>query len=169
MMLAFTGIFIVVERKTIDLHENWRQETNKQIADVVKTEIEIAYGVEDGYKRQFFLPDYVNGYDYNATIKEGSELLITYRYKNYISFFSANITGNITKGYNEISKINNTIYMNCEEEPFLIRDYPYICSNVEAKAIIEGDAQLYCNDLWLDKFPCKLCCKYWTDICSDLC
>ena len=68
--------------------------------------------MNDGYTRFFSVPQTVNGVDYTVTILDNRELVVNYLEKEHIKFLPPNVTGNITKGNNKISKKNGVVFIN---------------------------------------------------------
>jgi len=118
MMMAFVAVFTVVQTKTLDMRNEQTQRQIIGLANVIKSEVEMSYTVLDGYQRTFFLQDFVNGEPYDIQLVDNSEIEITYRDKKYYAFLIANISGNFTKGDNVISKVDNRLFLNCENEEF---------------------------------------------------
>jgi hypothetical protein len=90
-----------------------RQRENDAIKDLalrMQREAFIASYVEDGYYRQFHIPDEVSGYNFSVVTSNKSISVIS---KN--SFYLVNIpfiTGNMTNGTNTINRTNGVIYVN---------------------------------------------------------
>lgn len=68
--------------------------------------------MNDGYIKLFLMPVNVNGADYNITLIDNRELVVEYLGYEYIKFLPDNIKGNITRGYNVISKEDGIVYIN---------------------------------------------------------
>ncbi len=111
MILAFTVVFIVVQQKAGEIQSSLTGSQAEEIANILKNEVEMAYTATDGYLKEFWIPDYINGEAYTVDIKDQSELIIEYKDQTYLSFLATNVTGNIhsDKGYHLISKNNGII------------------------------------------------------------
>ena len=103
-----------------------REEGNKNmardIAEFAYTEIDTARLVNNGYVRNFTMPQAVNGKDYSISLVDNRELIIVYLEYEYVKFLPSNITGNISKGNNIISKENGVILI--KPMPIYINDDP---------------------------------------------
>lgn len=82
----------------------------KDVALKIQKELLISAAVEDGYVRQFELPDNVDSISYSLTIQNST---ITVESKNSYYFVSIpKVIGNISKGANIINKTGGVIYIN---------------------------------------------------------
>ncbi len=161
-MLAFTSIFIVIQKTSIDFHHTITEQTASQVTNVITTEVELAKDVRDGYRRTFFLPEFINGYEYTMQLYDKLELEIDFRDKKHFAFFTEEVDGFIQKSYNEIAKVDNFLYLNCGNEPFDARDTA-VCSTAESTGVNGCQNYLGISD-------CQACCNYWTvSECTDLC
>ena len=112
MLLAVVGFFAVTSSKVLEAKEEGNRKIAEDIADFAYHEIEIAKSVNDGYTRNFYMPETVNGVDYSINITDNRELIVNYLGHEHIRFLPSNATGNITKGNNKISKYNGVIFIN---------------------------------------------------------
>ena len=94
------------------------------IADVITSEISMANSVENGYNRIFRLPETLNSINYNLTIlydeeSDHKELVITFvnNSENYehVEVLPKNVAGNLVKGENNLTKLNDAICINLPE------------------------------------------------------
>jgi hypothetical protein len=113
ILLAFMimVVFSVVTRgRMIDLREEEEYVALKDVVHAVQSEISIATGVEDGYLREFSIPESLGGVDYTIQISGG---YIIAESKNHEYILSVpNVEGNITKGVNQVTKEGGTVYLN---------------------------------------------------------
>lgn len=117
MLLVILGFFAVTSSNILNAGEEGNKKISQDIADFAYKEIEIAKSVNDGYIRVFVLPEKVNGIDYRINITDDRELIVNYLDNEYIKFLPPNISGNISKGFNEIRKINGIIYLSPFKPP----------------------------------------------------
>lgn len=85
-------------------------EAVKDVALKIQKEILIAAAVEDGYVRQFELPDKIDGADYSLTIQNS-----TIAVESENSYYFApipKVIGNASKGANVINKTGGVVYIN---------------------------------------------------------
>ena len=112
MLLVIVGFFGVTSSKVLEAREDINRRIAEDIADFAYREIEIATAVNDGYKKSFSMPQNVNGVNYSINIVDNIELTVIYLDYEHVRFLPANVTGNITKGLNTISRNNSIIYIN---------------------------------------------------------
>jgi len=112
MLLVIVGFFAVTSSKVLESKEEANRQISQDIAEFAYKEIEIAKSVNDGYTRTFVMPQTVNGVNYNITIIDNRELIVNYLEHEYVKFLPSNVTGDITKGSNKISKSNGIVYIN---------------------------------------------------------
>lgn len=85
-------------------------EAVRDVALKIQKELLIAAAVEDGYVRQFELPDKVDSINYSLTIQNST---IAVESKNSYYFVSIpQVVGNISKGANVINKTGGVVYIN---------------------------------------------------------
>lgn len=111
MILAFTVVFVVVQQKASEIQNNITGNQAEEISNIMKNEVEMAHLATNGYKREFWIPDYINGEPYTLKINDYSEMVINYKDQTYVLFLVTNITGGIAgqKGYHIIEKNGGNI------------------------------------------------------------
>lgn len=82
----------------------------KDVALKIQNEISITSYIEDGYSRQFELPEKINSIDYNISIVNNTLIVYTNTTKYFIGIL--NITGYLNKGTNTIIKTDGKIKLN---------------------------------------------------------
>jgi hypothetical protein len=82
MFLFFVGFAAVAGTKIIDFQEILKTRQVQDIMEVVKTEIQLAVTSMDGYKRNFYLPESIEGRNYTMGIIDDS-LVLLYDGKRY--------------------------------------------------------------------------------------
>ena len=112
MLLAILGFFAVTSSRLLEAKEDGNRKIAEDIADFAYKEIDIAKSVSDGYARIFAMPLTVNGINYSISIIDNRELAVDYLGNEHIKFLPLNVTGNLLKGSNRISKSNGVIRMN---------------------------------------------------------
>lgn len=111
MLLVVLGFFAVTSSKLLEAKEEGNRQIAEDIAEFAYREIEIAKSVNDGYVRVFLMPQTVNGVDYSIKIIGNREIVVNYLNKEHVKFLPSNVTGSISKGLNEIKKINSVVYL----------------------------------------------------------
>jgi uncharacterized protein (UPF0333 family) len=116
IMVLFVVVLITVAFGIIAgnrLTELKSQQANAQMQNVavtVKNEIDIARSVEAGYVRTFSLPDYLGNKDYAIGIQNN---FVTVSIEdNQFSLAVQPVNGTVQKGFNVISKVNNSVVLN---------------------------------------------------------
>ena len=112
MLLVILGFFAVTSSKMLESREEGYKKTAEDIASFAYREIEIAKSLNDGYTRIFAMPQTVNGINYSITVIDDRELIVNYLGYEHIKFLPSNVTGNITKGFNKVSKNNGIVFIN---------------------------------------------------------
>jgi len=112
ILLVILGFFAVTSSSVLEAREERDKKIAEDIADFAYREIELAKSVNDGYTKTFTIPQTVNGIDYSIRIIDDRELAVNYLGFEYIKFLPSNVTGDIVKGNNKISKNNGVIYIN---------------------------------------------------------
>ncbi|MFH1063865.1 MAG: hypothetical protein V1729_02175 [Candidatus Woesearchaeota archaeon] len=82
----------------------------KDIALTVKSEINLAAALDDGYQRSFFVPLTIDGLEYNIST-ESTSLLFTSSGAEYVVAVPS-YSGTVKKGNNVIQKIDGNIEIN---------------------------------------------------------
>ena len=77
----------------------------------IQTEISVVSNLEDGYIRQLYLPDTIQGKTYNITNEEKYISII--RGEKEFTLSIPKIQGTLVKGNNTIEKRNDIICVNC--------------------------------------------------------
>lgn len=112
MLLVIVGFVAVTSSKVIEANDEGNRKIAEDIANLAYREIETAKSVNDGYTRNFVMPQQVNGIDYTLSITDNRELSVNYLGNEYVKFLPSNVTGNIIKGSNKISKSSGIISLN---------------------------------------------------------
>ncbi len=86
--------------------------TIRDVGFAAQNELFFAANANDGYYREFTVPEKYNGIDYSITIM-GKNLIITSSDNNIEQdFLIPEVQGNIQKGLNNISRERGVIYLN---------------------------------------------------------
>ena len=111
MLMVILGFFAVTSSRLLEAKEEGNRKIAKDVADFAYKVIEIANSLNNGYVRTFALPEKVNGVDYTINITDNRELVASYLDNEYVKFLPQNISGNMSKGLNQINKLNGIIYV----------------------------------------------------------
>ena len=113
VMLAFM-ILVVFSAVSREQYKNIRKESEyaalKDVVGMFQSEINTAYGVADDYKRIFFAPDDVEGYDYTIIVVDS--YLIGESENFEVGMRIPPIQGNVTKGNNTIMRKGGAVFLN---------------------------------------------------------
>ena len=101
-MIVFERIKLVNDKKEVTI--------GLDIAQKVQREILLAARVSDGYRREFFLPERIEGFSYSITIS-GRELSVQTPKTEVVKPIPI-VVGNIANGTNIIQKTDGIIYIN---------------------------------------------------------
>lgn len=78
----------------------------------VQSEIFQASSVYDGYYREFEIPETHYGVNYTITISGNHLLIKSLKTQQLLEFPITNVSGNVKKGMNNITRIGGVIYLN---------------------------------------------------------
>ena len=106
----------------------------KDLALKVQGELNLAAMVEDGYTREFEVPDKLDNIDYSIFIVNGT-LFVQSKNSIYIARVPK-LIGNVSKGINSINKLSGLIYINSIPKPSFT-DFS-ICQNAENIGLCSG-------------------------------
>lgn len=112
MLLLTVGFFAVSSSKIVRTQGETLDKVAEDIANFAYREIEMAKSTQDGYTRLFTMPETVNGVIYTINMTDNRELTVIYNDHEYTRFLPANVTGNISRGLNRISKSDGIVYLN---------------------------------------------------------
>ena len=104
VLIGVSSLFVLLA-STLERYDQNRDEAIiEQIINVVETEIFFARSAEGEFSREFFLPYNLQGISYTITFRDTRELLIRYKGIERVHFFTEDVIGNISKGYNTVVK-----------------------------------------------------------------
>ena len=109
MLFVILSFFAITSSKVLEAREEGNKNTARDIAEFAYTEIDTARLVNDGYVRGLTVAHAGNGWDYSIGIVDNREMVVIYLEYEYVKFLPSNVTGNISKGYNILSKENGVI------------------------------------------------------------
>lgn len=110
--LIATIIFVASLSQNKTLHDTREFFLVKDTALQIKNEISATSDVNDGYNRQFTLPDKINNRGYNISIVNNTLTLWTNFTNTTYTTRILNITGYLKKDTNTIKKTNGIVYIN---------------------------------------------------------
>jgi len=176
MLLVIVGFFAVASSKVLEVKEGGNRQVAEDIADFAYREIETAKSVADGYTRTFVMPQTVNGINYTITIIDNRELAVNYLGYEYLKFLPANVTGNLIKGSNKISKVNGVIFIGATNETgyglpggnLLNCEVTTACGYTtvfKISSLSNGHAEIPSGSTYLY----RVCCQKPGDVLSDSC
>ncbi len=112
VLFFFAAFMYAVQSNIADKNfEKKRIEVN-EVAFHVRDEINLAFGADDGYSRNFEIPVLIGGLDYSIEILDGLVYLNSTDGRHAISLPVGNVTGEVMKGNNLIRKSNGIVYLN---------------------------------------------------------
>ena len=106
MLLVFTVVAYLIQTRTVEAQNTKNMEYAKQMHNLILNEVTIAETMPYNYTKNFNLPFYIDGDNYNVTINDGAELVINFRSREYVYFFNKNfdISSTIKLGNNILTK-----------------------------------------------------------------
>ena len=112
VFFAFTVFILAVQTSTSDKIKEEQTLRVKEVVIDVQDEINLAYQSSNGYYREFSIPEKINGISYEINIIEGLVYLKTDNGKNAIALSVQNVTGDLVKGINNITKQGGVVELN---------------------------------------------------------
>lgn len=112
MAFLVTLVFSALSLK--DLNDFRNQKENEAVKDLalkLQQEVIISSAVEDGYVRNFRIPDKLDNIDYSLLV-QNSSLLIVQSKNGFYLVQIPRIVGSFAKGSNQINKTGGVIYIN---------------------------------------------------------
>jgi hypothetical protein len=109
MFIVFISTFVTIEGRTSGLYKEKLYKSMDELSRIVDTEIRMAYSAPGDYEREFTLPNYLGNLNYSIKITDKAEITINSEDLDYVFFLDYNVSGNISKGENKITKIDNII------------------------------------------------------------
>jgi hypothetical protein len=118
LMIVFLLVFFVVlAQRSIGNERGIFDAALSDVADLIKTEVQLAYLAEGNYQRNFSIPTFIRGREYTINFYTAAELgedvnvstLVMntsppFQFAKEVSLPKAVVFGDICKGYNVISK-----------------------------------------------------------------
>jgi hypothetical protein len=112
ILFFFSVFFLVLNNKISDKLNEEKNMKIKDIALTVKDEINLAIESTNGYHREFYLPEKIGNKDYEINVTNEMVYVRTLDKTIAIALPVANVTGDVRRGYNNITKNNNKTYLN---------------------------------------------------------
>ena len=110
LMFIMLLFLTFIHNYVVDVRSDKDRELLKDIAYAIQAEIHIAASVDDGYERNFIVPDLLDSMNYTINLT-GNQIWATTT-KAEIVLNIPNVIGNLTKGGNTIRKSDGIIYLN---------------------------------------------------------
>jgi hypothetical protein len=108
MILIFVVIFSTLYQDNFD---DKKRIISNDFGKSIQNEYIIAAGASSGYSRRFFIPNTLEGFDYNIS---SNDVQLSIDLDNVpVYFYIPKTTGSIKKGNNKIENRNGTICLNC--------------------------------------------------------
>jgi len=110
-LLTFLAFFVVVQSNTLSTTTAFEQNRLRQVQHLVTSEVDLAAQATAGYSRTFQIPDSIDGNNYSIILYDGQELVLNMAGQEIVTFLDWNVTGNLSKGNNLITKPFDNITM----------------------------------------------------------
>jgi hypothetical protein len=111
-ILFFLGFLYAVQLNIGDRTGERRDFLVRETALAVQDEINLAGESLDGYHREFEVPLFILGNDYDIRLIDSFVFVNTTDGKHATSYRVLNVTGDIQKGANSIRKEDGVVYLN---------------------------------------------------------
>lgn len=115
LCIAFLFLLVFLYASAEDIKFLIQKKELNAITDMgifVQNEIFQATNVYDGYYREFNIPETHYGVNYSITISGNHLIIKSISTQQLLEFPITNVTGNVKKGINNISRIRGVIYLN---------------------------------------------------------
>ena len=122
MFFIFIGFVAITSSRMISLQEERYYRNLKETADSAALELRLASIMEDGYARQFDVPNTAFGKQYSlALYTRNGSVNNTFLFSKYVNFsvkseivvsLPNSIRGNLYKGRNNITKLKGVVCLN---------------------------------------------------------
>ncbi len=112
-LLFFVSLFLLAIQENTS-EELYKRENIllKDIALTVQNEINLALESSDGYSREFTIPEKAGNLDYNIIIDNKIIYIETTPLRHALTISTTEVTGDINKTHNTITKTAGVIYLN---------------------------------------------------------
>jgi len=114
ILVSFTLLFsvvllIVIQKNYAEAQTIQEEEQVNQIMRILSSEVNLAELSPSGYERTFYIPNLIDGQDYNISSYDDVAVLFNFNNKDYVFFFSGNSSlwgacSCVKPGYNTIKK-----------------------------------------------------------------
>jgi hypothetical protein len=113
LFLVVLGSFAFVQSRTYAVMQERYSGLLEGIANIIRSELDMAYDVKGDYYREFILPEVVEGANYSVNMTSNSQdIVLRIEDTEYVVFLNQNLTGSIKKGMNVIRKSGQNISIN---------------------------------------------------------
>ncbi len=110
VLFFFIAFFAVVQSDVEEKNLEKKRILAQSIGTDVRDEISLAVGSSEGYYREFYVPQNIIGYEYEINITEKRIYISAEKIR--VSYKIPEISGQIKKGVNNITKQNGTVSLN---------------------------------------------------------
>lgn len=123
MFLTFNIFLLAIAQRMVDVQNQKDRQLIEDMSSVIGGEITLAAGVEDGYSREFEIPQTLKGINYSVELVSSSTMKANYgelvlKYVDFTKSYETvkklpkNVKGIIYKGKNNITKKNGNVCLN---------------------------------------------------------
>jgi len=109
MFVVFIATFVTIEGRMSGVYQDKLYNSMDELSKVLAAEIRMADVAPGDYEREFYLPQRIGGYNYSIRITDKSEVTINSDELDFVVFLNQNVSGDIGKGRNSITKIDDEI------------------------------------------------------------
>ncbi|MBN2053181.1 class III signal peptide-containing protein [Candidatus Woesearchaeota archaeon] len=106
VIVILTGIVILVQWKLGEAKKQGTDSNAQELANLIRAEIQMAADSSSTYSREFFIPETLNGEDYDIRFNNQTEIAIIVNGREFVIFLNHAVNGSLQKGRNLIQKDN---------------------------------------------------------------
>ena len=128
MTFAVTVFMVVATSRMVEIKEQKDRDIADDLGGVIESEVNLASASQNGYSRSFTLPSTLGGINYSVLLINStkvkanySELVVSFVNHDFnyekVLRLPANVSGNMNKGENNITKIKGDVCINTKSCP----------------------------------------------------
>jgi len=142
LLSVFLAMIYIVNTKTEESKYESIAASMEKIANTLLDEIRTAKSLDDGYKREIFIPTKIEDKDYEIRLIANRELVVKEGKQEYVAFVPQGVVGSVGRGKNKIEKKDGIVYL--QGIDVIINDRFYFNRAHDGKrmAVLKSDGQI---------------------------
>jgi hypothetical protein len=109
MFIIFIATFVTIEGRMSGVYRDKLYKSMGELSRLITSEIRMADFAPGDYTREFYLPYAVGNFNYSINISGRTELTINAEGLDFVVFLDQNVSGDLGKGENLITKTDDVI------------------------------------------------------------